>query len=134
MDWFKEVMNYTLFAMYGSGATLKPALEDDETITVQKVNGMREPTLANKLSRELPRRLYTKTTCSSKAQAHVENVDVHLGLEGFITIRYNPFRCDAKKVKDQFLDRPRCNQRRRYERLGRTNHDMGCSIARSLQD
>ena len=63
---------------------------------------MRDPTLANMLSRELHDLLYKKTKLASKARAHIENLDVHLGLEGLRAIRYNLFRCDAKKLNEQF--------------------------------
>ena len=37
-----------------------------------------------------------KTT--GNARAHVENVEVHLGLEGLRAIRQNLFRLDANKL------------------------------------
>ena len=58
------------------------------------------PVLANNLSREMHGLLYSKTR--GTARAHVENVEVHLGLEGLRAIRNTLFRTDGKKLKSQF--------------------------------
>ena len=99
-DWFKELTNLTEIAMPGSSRIINHVLAHPGPITTEILSSMHDPSLANNLSREMHGLLYRKTR--GKARAHVENVEVHLGLEGLRAIKNTLFRTDGKKLKSQF--------------------------------
>ena len=100
MAWSRELVNVSEIALPGSGSLIKVVLETSSPIDMQDLNRMKDPTLANILSREMHGLLYR--TARGKARAHIEHLDVHLGLEGLRAIRLNLFRCNGKKLTEQF--------------------------------
>ena len=99
-DWFKELANATKILIPGAGRVLRWAMEKSDAVTPEELMQHSDPQMVNNLSRELHGLLYKKTC--KEARAHVEALDVHMGIEALRAIRYNLFRKDGKRLKEQF--------------------------------
>ena len=98
--WFKTIINLTEVVFPGASPILKTALGNKDPITPSVMAGAENLTMVSNLSREIHGLLYLKTR--GKARTHVEQLDVHLGLEALRAIKGNLFRMDAKKLKLEY--------------------------------